>query len=61
MAAKLSANFRHFKGFSPFLPVLQKKTAYLYDFKESRVAAASVVDLVDLNSNLQITIVLFIT
>ena len=42
VAAKLLANFKHLKGASTFLLILDKKTAYSWDFKgKKNIAIAS--------------------
>ena len=61
VAAKLLTNFKHLKGFSTFLLVLDKKTAYHEVSKERRIAIASVVGLDNLSSNIWIIILLLIT
>ena len=61
MAAKLLTNFKHLKGFSTFLLILEKKTASHKILKEIRAAIASVVGLFYLSSSLQIVILGFRT
>ena len=42
VAAKLLANFKHLKGVSTFLLILDKKTAYSWDFTgKKNIAIAS--------------------
>ena len=61
MAAKLLTNFKHLKGVSTFLLILDKKQLTYKISKERRVAIASVVGLDDLSSNLRIIILPLIT
>ena len=61
MAAKLLTNFKHLKGVSTFLLILEKKAASYKILKEIRAAIARVVGLVYLSSNLQIIILRFRT
>ena len=58
VAAKLLPNFKHLKGVSTFLLILDKKPAYCKISKERRIAIASVVGLDNLSSNLRIIILL---
>ena len=55
-AAKRLKNFKHLKGVSTFLLILEKKTASYKILQEIRTAIARVVGLVYLSSNLQIII-----
>ena len=60
VAAKLLTNFRHLKGVSIFLHILEKKVAS-YKILTKLAAIVSVVGLVYLSSNLQILILRFRT
>ena len=60
-AAKLLPNFKHLKGVSTVLLILEKKTASYKILNEIRAAIASVVGLVYLSSNLRIIILCFRT
>ena len=60
-AAKLLPNFKHLKGVSTVLLILEKKTASYNILKEIGAAIASVVGLVHLSSNLRIIILCFRT
>ena len=55
-AAKLLTNFKHLKGVSTFLLILEKKATSDKILKQIRAAIASVVGLVYLSSNLQIMV-----
>ena len=55
VAAKFLASFKHLKGVSTFLLIVDKKLTYKIS-EERRIALASVVGLDNLSSNLQITI-----
>ena len=59
MSGKLLTNFKYLKGFITFHLILDQKAAYLKISKESRVAIASVVRLVNLSSNFHIIILRF--
>ena len=59
VAAKLLTNFKHLKGVSTFLLILEKKAASYKFLKEIRAAIASLVELVYLSSNLKINILRF--
>ena len=61
VAAKLLTNFKHLKGVSTFLLILDKKQLTYKISKERRIAIASVVGLDNLTSNLRITILRLIT
>ena len=61
MSAKLLTNFKHLKGISTFLPILEKKATSYKTLKKVRAAIASAVGLVYLSSNLQIIILRFRT
>ena len=61
MAAKLLTNFKHLKGVSTLLLILDKKQLTYKISKETRIAIASVVGLDNLSSNLQIIILRLIT
>ena len=56
MGAKLLTNFKHLKGVSTFLAILNRKQFTYKILKERRIAIASVVGLDNLGSNLQIII-----
>ena len=56
VAAKLLTNFKHLKGASTFIPILDKKQLTCKISKERRIAIASVVGLDNLSSNLRIII-----
>ena len=60
VAAKLLTNFKHLKGVSTFLLILEKKVAS-YKILRKLAALVSVVGLVYLSSNLQILILPFRT
>ena len=60
VAAKLLTNFKHLKGVSTFLLILEKKVAS-YKILRKLAALVSVVGLVYLSSNLQILILRFRT
>ena len=61
MAAKLLTNFKHLKGVSTLLLILEKKTTYHKISKERIIAITSVVKLDNLSSNLRIIILRLIT
>ena len=61
MTAKLLTNFKHVRGVSTFLLILDKKQLSDKISKEKRIAIASVVGLDNLSSNLQIIILRSIT
>ena len=56
VAAMLLTNFKHLKGVSTFLLILDKKQLTYKISKERRIAIASVVELDNLSSYLQIII-----
>ena len=60
VAAKFLTNFKHLKGVSTFLFILEKKVAS-YKILRKLAAIVSVVGLVYLSSNLQILILRFRT
>ena len=59
--AKLLANFKHLKGVSTFLLILDEKAATYKISKERRIAIVMVVGLNNLSSNLRIIILRSIT
>ena len=61
MTAKLLTNFKHLKGVSTFLLILDKKKLTYKISKEIRIAIVSVVGLDNLSSNLWIVILRLIT
>ena len=61
MTAKLLTNFKHVRGVSTFLLILDKKQLSDKISKEKRIAIASVVGLDNLSSNLRIIILRSIT
>ena len=61
IAAKLLTNFKHLKGVSTLLLILEKKTTYHKISKERIIAVTSVVKLDNLSSNLRIIILRLIT
>ena len=61
VAAKLLTNFKHLKGVSTFLLILDKKRLTDNISKERRIAISSVVGLDNLSSNLRIIILGLIT
>ena len=61
MAAKLLTNFKHLKGVSTFLLILDKKQFIYKILKERRNAIASVMGLDSLSINLWIIILRSIT
>ena len=56
-AAKLLTNFKHSKGVSTFLQILDKKQLTYKILKERRIAIASVVGLDNLSSDLRMRLI----